>query len=341
MAKDNLFLGFGRGSVGDVVFSRVNGQQVARARNRSPRNPQSPLQLLQRVVMKTTASAYSAMQEICNHSFQGYAEGTESQSQFARRNVEYFRQLLKDYIDSGDPEEILGCQETNFASKFAKSAVLNPYIISEGSLPGVACVFSGNQSMSYVDFQFRRVPNPSPDEPEAMTYAQLADGLGLQRGDQLTFVFLSVDDRDNQDANYGYVNGFSYGRFILEPSDGDMSGRIVDDNEAFVNPNPRNENITNFTVLEQGADYIFRVGLAVGGNRNVGYENTIGAAGCIVSRLVGGVWQRSACQLLVRTDLTTATYAFKNAQQVLAMDSAIYSYLQGVSSTLYLNQAET
>ena len=28
MSKGNLFLGFGRGKVGDVVFSRLNGEQV-------------------------------------------------------------------------------------------------------------------------------------------------------------------------------------------------------------------------------------------------------------------------------------------------------------------------
>jgi hypothetical protein len=340
MAKDNLFLGFGRGSVGDVVFSRINGQQVARARNRSPRNPQSPLQLLQRVVLKTSASAYSLMQDLTNHSFQGFAEGTECQSQFMRRNVEQFRALLQSYIDSGDPEEILGCQETNFSSKYAPSAVLNPYIISEGSLPGVACQFSGSSNASYIDFLFKVNPNPSPDTAAEMTYAQLVQGLGLQQGDQLTIVYLTVDDRNGQ-SDYGYINGFKFGRFILEPSDGNMAGRIIDSDEALVNPNPKNENITSFIPEEtQSGDYIFRVTLRDGASRNVGQADTIGAAGIIVSRLVGGVWQRSPCQLVVRTDLVSAGYAFANAQQVLQMDTAIYSYLQGVSSTLYLNQAE-
>jgi hypothetical protein len=51
MAKDNLFLGTARGSVGDIVFSRLDGQQVARVRNRAPRNPQSPAQMVQRIIM--------------------------------------------------------------------------------------------------------------------------------------------------------------------------------------------------------------------------------------------------------------------------------------------------
>lgn len=48
MSKGNLFLGYARGSVGDVVMSRVKGQQVAKARNRKPANPKSKKQMTQR-----------------------------------------------------------------------------------------------------------------------------------------------------------------------------------------------------------------------------------------------------------------------------------------------------
>ena len=48
MAKGNLFLGMGRGSVGDVTFYRADGQQLSRARNRKPRNPKTNAQLIQR-----------------------------------------------------------------------------------------------------------------------------------------------------------------------------------------------------------------------------------------------------------------------------------------------------
>lgn len=48
MAKGNMLLGYSRGSVGDVVMSRVKGQQVAKARNRKPANPKSNKQMAQR-----------------------------------------------------------------------------------------------------------------------------------------------------------------------------------------------------------------------------------------------------------------------------------------------------
>lgn len=48
MAKGNALLGYSRGSVGDVTFSRVKGQQVSKARNRQPANPKTNKQMKQR-----------------------------------------------------------------------------------------------------------------------------------------------------------------------------------------------------------------------------------------------------------------------------------------------------
>ena len=48
MAKGNMLLGYSRGSVGDVVFSRLNGEQLQRARNRNPNNPKTYSQVSQR-----------------------------------------------------------------------------------------------------------------------------------------------------------------------------------------------------------------------------------------------------------------------------------------------------
>lgn len=341
MAKDNLFLGFGRGSVGDVVFSRVNGQQVARARNRSPRNPQTPLQLLQRVVMKTTSSAYSLMQEICNHSFQGYAEGTECQSQFVKRNVEVFRNLLKDYINSGDPEEILGCQETNFTPKFAQSAVLNPYVISEGTLPEYYPRVVSNGNRAFFQFLFKSYVEPWPEEMAEMTYAQFVQASGLQRGDQLTIIYLKVDDRVSAEDATGYINGFSYGRFILEPSDGNMDAQILDSNEQLLNPNPRNVNIQYVDLGSASTEHYFGLRTFDMGSQGNGEIDTCAACALIVSRLVGGVWQRSPATLFCRSAAVGSAAPLATDPFVRQMDAAIYSYLQGVSSTLYLNQAET
>ena len=72
MAKGNMLQGMARGSVGDIVFSRTKGQQVARVRNRRPTNPQTNMQMRQR-------SAF-----LCPLLF--YKRGRQAQFRFAFEN---------------------------------------------------------------------------------------------------------------------------------------------------------------------------------------------------------------------------------------------------------------
>lgn len=94
MSKGNMFQGMARGKVGDVVFSRLDGQQVTRVRNRNPRNPRTNAQLYQRAVMATIMQAYSAGKAIFDHSFQGKTKGSGCQREYMSRNAGILRNLL-------------------------------------------------------------------------------------------------------------------------------------------------------------------------------------------------------------------------------------------------------
>lgn len=59
MAKGNMLLGYSRGAVGDVVFSRIKGQQVVRARNRKPANPKTQSQMIQRIKFASVVRFYN------------------------------------------------------------------------------------------------------------------------------------------------------------------------------------------------------------------------------------------------------------------------------------------
>ena len=82
-----------RGKVGDVVFSRLNGQQVSRVRNRNPRNPRTNSQLAQRAIMATIMQAYSAGKAIFDHSFQGESVGAKNMAMFMSTNAKVLRSL--------------------------------------------------------------------------------------------------------------------------------------------------------------------------------------------------------------------------------------------------------
>ena len=126
MAKGNLFLGHARGKVGSLVFSRQNGEQVTRALNTRPKNPQTDQQIVQRAIAGTVMYAYSYLQEICNHSFEGVAYGAKSQQYFTKVNMDLLRQLY-----SANPTNT---NTMMFSKKNSKSAVANSYIISKGSI---------------------------------------------------------------------------------------------------------------------------------------------------------------------------------------------------------------
>ena len=130
MAKGNLFLGMGRGSVGDVTFYRADGQQLSRARNRKPRNPKSNAQLIQRAISATIVQAYKAGNVIFDHSFEGKSVPAGSQRTFLSVNMRKLREQILNEINSATPEETI----SRVVSPRAVYPVPNGYRISEGSL---------------------------------------------------------------------------------------------------------------------------------------------------------------------------------------------------------------
>lgn len=131
MSKGNLFQGMARGSVGDVTFSRLNGKQIARVRNRNPRNPKTNPQLYGRAIMATVMRAYSAGREIFDHSFEGVAVGAASQNRFLSLN----NRVLREYLAADINNSVLVNKSINtFVGPKVQSPVPGRYVISEGSL---------------------------------------------------------------------------------------------------------------------------------------------------------------------------------------------------------------
>lgn len=328
MSKGNLFLGFARGKVGDLVFSRQDGAQVTRARNRAPKNPQSPLQLLQRVVMKTTSQAYSMMRDICDHSFQGANQGTPNQSRFAVLNVAALRSTLAEEINSGEAVDILASTKTNFALKGSVLPPVNPYVVSEGTLPSMNAQFSSD---------YRIILDPlgtGTFTSASATYQDVCNYLGINAGDQLTFIVLTTDDSAAEKA--GYFNGFYYARVIMEPSNGDMTQRFAEDGEILM-PNAKNEgHIQIFAVTEDGRSKFAYQFAGISDGR--GTARAQAGAAVILSRLTGGVWQRSSETINVRGHVGSGELT--QNPNVLTLSDAIQSFLSAENSGLYLNQAQ-
>lgn len=324
MSKGNPFLGQARGKVGDVVLYRANGEQITRSRNRQPRNPRTALQLAQRVFLKTSSSAYALMQAICNHSFQGYAEGNACQARFNKLNIDAMRVRLADELNSGDPYSILTSTTANFAARNSMGAEVNEYIISEGSVHGVVVAKNSDAGSSF---------GIVCELPSTPTYADVVAALGLQQGDQLTFVQLSVDDTRAS----GVFSGFRYARIILEPNDGDMSTAFFTAGGGINKPNARNQGAVELWVGGQGLSFALSSLAPTSGD-----ANSIAAAACIVSRKsTTGQWLRSTQSLVLRSSLQTDPDPLSLGHKVDFLGDAVASFLSESGSTLYLNQANT
>lgn len=180
MAKGNMFQGMATGAVGDVVFSRSNGEQISRVRNRHPNNPRTNKQMYQRAVMATVMQAYSAGKAIFDHAFQGKAVGAENQRAFLSKNAKLLRGLIASELAAGT--SALNCNAAVVAPG-AITPVPNEYMISEGGYP---------QNFFFIDAanKYFNAANPLDDE----TVAAYAERNGLIVGDIYTIVMLIVSD---------------------------------------------------------------------------------------------------------------------------------------------------
>ena len=173
MAQSKSFFGLRRGSTKTLTFSVYNGKQVTKDRVADVKNPRSSAQMKQRAIMATALRGYSALKEICDHSFEGITYGQKSMNYFVTENARMIR--------SAAPNVNL--------SLFKGNSVSNTYIISKGSLPEVKVSVKGTAF---------NVPIPTFPATDAFTYGALFASLGATKvGDMITFVQLT----DNPGGN--------------------------------------------------------------------------------------------------------------------------------------------
>ena len=97
MAKSKTFFGLRTGSTKSHTFSILRGQQITKERTSVVSNPKTINQGIQRAIFAAAAKFYSVLWFILNHSWQGIAYHTPSQSEFMRRalNSKLGTSLLK------------------------------------------------------------------------------------------------------------------------------------------------------------------------------------------------------------------------------------------------------
>lgn len=302
-----MLLGHARGKVGDLVFSRVNGQQVTRARAAVVKNPQTQAQMIQRILLNTIVQAYSRMSEICDHSWEGIPVGQKSMAIFMRKNLNALRTRVAADYEAGHQFDDMYA----FAPLGSNAFTMNAYIISSGSLPAVTvdCDAATGGSVAIAA------------EGAELTYQDVIDALGLQRGDQLTFI--------GQEAWTDGRAAFKFARVILDPHDAEGAVLPLDtaflDGQAINAPSPRNEG-EDVTFTYNNGNLIFTFGVGT----------TFGAAIIVSRQKADGTWMRSNAQITLEEAMPYSLIGSYSLQECLDLFEAGGFDLQ---SDRYLNNA--
>lgn len=295
MAKDNLFLGFGRGKVGDVVFYRRDGQQIARARNRAPRNPNTFRQQLQRAVSANVQRLYSAGMQVFNHSFEGYKVGEGNQRVFVKQNMDKLRSLLvSDYNLSRADTDCLGRVG---APGLTIPVPFGGMIISNGSVQQTLFSFDSMEGFEMAE--------PLRNQQEAIqeTVGHYALRVGLVPGDIYTFVAFGCDPLQGAElAYFGPTESYTKYAAIYPQLFGYSQLRVKEGITEDTTP------ISNITTLgaffesgSAGADLTSRVAFNYITPQAIDARMATGLIGCIRSREDSGVRSPSSLYVLRST----------------------------------------
>lgn len=169
MAQSKSFFGLRRGSTKTLTFSVYNGKQVTKDRVTDVKNPRSSMQMKQRAVMATALRGYSALKEICDHSFEGITYGQKSMNYFVAENARMIR--------SAAPNVNLSFSKGN--------SVSNAYIISKGTLPRI--VVTTSTSGNKLTFNM----STNGQVTESPTFGEFLNCFGaVNVGDLVTIVTL-------------------------------------------------------------------------------------------------------------------------------------------------------
>lgn len=210
-----MLLGLSRKKLGDIVFYRSDGQQRARVRVRTIKNPRSAKQAVQRMVLATASKTLAALRSLYNHSFENVAVGTPS--------LRYAQKIIMDGYRARAAVAINGADEylmANFAIKGAPIAgCYEGMPLTKGRLSFniVSHRTIGAEEGLSIALSEALLTNETPITSQAQYVAELAK-LGLEPGDQLTCVAYGANMNEpvaQFASDYNFADMYRYARITF------------------------------------------------------------------------------------------------------------------------------
>lgn len=252
-------MGMARGKVGDVVLTRLAGEQVARARNRAPKNPKTTKQMAQRAALATCVEFYTrGVKNLFKFAFESKKPSESDYNAFVRANI-----------------GIIPVQ--SHKSLVENNSVFGPIIMSQGSLTEPELVFDADVIHGALACE------PLPAGYDTLTVGQLskaiADHNGLQDGDIITIVaVVAVDDMPAADLEtaieYGALQGEkAIQKWIVKQFTLDFASTALYNTLGVLDPADAEKNAITINLNSDvfvGLDYTeeYSAGLAVIASRN-------------------------------------------------------------------------
>ena len=274
MAQSKSFFGLRRGSTKTLTFSVYNGKQVTKDRVADVKNPRSSLQMKQRAIMATAIHGYSALKEICDHSFESITYGQKSMNYFVAENARMIR--------STAPKVNL--------STYKGIAVSNAYVIAKGSLNAVAPeVKTISENTLFVH---------TIDVGSDYTFGELMNTFGATTpGDMVTFVHLVDNPGSSASVYWLRLKLTEANKSVVVNSGGSFPYDVLMHLEDGID---YETNIDNFTtndfpvaIIQDGSDAVLKI--TAGSPVSAPISQSLGI---IVSRKSDAGWLRSSSTMV-------------------------------------------
>lgn len=296
-----------KGKVGNVVgYKGRNGKKLMRIRQTEVYNPKTDGQLFQRMIIATAARAYSLLNSVCDHSFQGIAVGGQSQSYFLKRASKDIREYISKNYPDANVTSLL--KFVGLSSPTNINLTGAGLLISEGTLKEIPVTINGE------DVEF----GSNMDFENEMTLSQLMASINAEPGDQISVITI------------GSAYGCAKSRYVISPNLTTQqlsmkwsaakadSNVIVEKEESDNAPLGFNPD-SGYVMIPQGNTDSYAVAL-------------------VLSRKNGSSWMRSTQRLIFTGDVAAALET--NApSKVLADWKAGTAQIAG-ENPYFLNQAE-
>lgn len=186
MGRGNIAMGTLRGKVGDLVFTRLNGKQVVKSRNRQPMNKRTVIQQTHRAKIAACIRFFAmAVQNLFRFAYEDKRRNETDMNVFIRHNYDKVVPLTKYALDQNCP-------------------VLAPFQLTNGSLTSVPYQWGYGlvQSASKVsDIEYPAVVFSTDIASNFNSLTQgkvskaLIDEFGCKNGDILTYLVISLQGK--------------------------------------------------------------------------------------------------------------------------------------------------